>query len=330
MLKAIYSINGTITATENVLQVIEDCKKKTELAWIDIHLENHELTHDETLLLSEAFKFHEMSIEDCLFPQYYPKIEEFENYVFGAVHGIQLKPNYFQEFEDSIYELNFFVGKGFIVTVHTEELFFLETLYEKAKVRTQIEMKRFENLLYNIFNKVVSSYEFTLEKIDDKIESLEDDILEDPETENMQEILDTKKVIFAMRKIAESQQVAYVYFTRATNNLVAREYLVYFRDIYTQCARMNQAIVMRSQMVVSLIEVYMSSVTVRLTEVMKFLTIIATVLMPVLIVSGYYGMNVLFPEYAIFGQKGAWFFAVGLMIIAILAMLIYFRKKKWF
>ncbi|MDR3195618.1 MAG: magnesium transporter CorA family protein [Endomicrobium sp.] len=330
MLKAIYSVNGAITATENVLQVIEDCKQKTELVWIDIHLENHELTHDETLLLSEAFKFHEMSIEDCLFPQYYPKIEEFENYVFGAAHGIQLKPNYFQEFEDSIYELNFFIGKGFIITVHTEELFFLETLYEKAKARPQIEMKRFENLLYNIFNKVVSSYEFTLEKIDDKMEALEDDILEDPETENMEEILDIKKVIFAMRKIAESQQAVYVYFTRSTNNLVSREYLVYFRDIYTQCARMNQAIVMRSQMVVSLIEVYMSSVTVRLTEVMKFLTIIATVLMPVLIVSGYYGMNVIFPEYAVFGQKGTWFFAVGLMIVAIVAMLIYFRKRKWF
>jgi len=330
MLKAIYSVNGAITATENVLQVIKDCKQKPELVWIDIHLENHELTHDETLLLSEAFKFHEMSIEDCLFPQYYPKIEEFENYVFGAVHGIQLKPNYFQEFEDSIYELNFFIGKSFIITVHTEELFFLETLYEKAKARPQIEMKRFENLLYNIFNKVVSSYEFTLEKIDDKMEALEDDILEDPETENMEEILDTKKVIFAMRKIAESQQAVYVYFTRSTNNLVSREYLVYFRDIYTQCARMNQAIVMRSQMVVSLIEVYMSSVTVRLTEVMKFLTIIATVLMPVLIVSGYYGMNVIFPEYAMFGQKGTWFFAVGLMIVAIVVMLIYFRKRKWF
>ncbi|MDR3306685.1 MAG: magnesium transporter CorA family protein [Endomicrobium sp.] len=330
MLKAIYSINGAITATENVLQVIKDCKQKTGLVWIDIHLENHELTHDETSLLSEAFKFHEMSIEDCLFPQYYPKIEEFENYVFGAAHGIQLKPNYFQEFEDSIYELNFFIGKSFIITVHTEELFFLETLYEKAKARPQIEMKRFENLLYNIFNKMVSSYEFTLEKIDDKMEALEDDILEDPETENMEEILDTKKVIFAMRKIAESQQAVYVYFTRSTNNLVSREYLVYFRDIYTQCARMNQAIVMRSQMVVSLIEVYMSSVTVRLTEVMKFLTIIATVLMPVLIVSGYYGMNVIFPEYAMFGQKGTWFFAVGLMIVAIVVMLIYFRKRKWF
>ncbi|MDR3256322.1 MAG: magnesium transporter CorA family protein [Endomicrobium sp.] len=330
MIKAIYSTNGIITTEYGALKVAEDYKQKPDIIWIDIHLENHELKHEETLLLSESFKFHEMSIEDCLFPQYYPKMEEFENYVFGAVHGIQLKPNYFQEFEDSIYELNIFVGKGFVITVHIEELFFLETLFEKAKARPQVEMKSLENLLYNIFNKVVSSYEFTLEKIDGKMEELEDDILEEPETENMEEILDIKKVIFAMKKIAESQQAAYIYFTRANNNLISKEYLVYFRDIYTQCARMNQSIVVRSQMVVSLLEVYMSSVTVRLTEVMKFLTLIATILMPVLIISGYYGMNVAFPEHSIFGSKGSWFFAMGLMCVAIISMLIYFKKKKWF
>jgi magnesium transporter len=83
-------------------------------------------------------------------------------------------------------------------------------------------------------------------------------------------------------------------------------------------------------MVVSLLEVYMSSVTVRLTQVMKFLTIIATLLMPVLIVSGYFGMNVQFPEYKIFGESGTWYFALGIMVAAIAAMLIYFKKKKWF
>ncbi|MDR3071846.1 MAG: magnesium transporter CorA family protein [Endomicrobium sp.] len=330
MIKAIYSMNGTIINECDALKITRDFREKPDLMWIDIHLKNHELTHDETLLLSEAFGFHEMSIEDCFFPQYYPKIEEFDNYVFGAIHGIQLRPNYFQEFENSIYELNFFVGKGFIVTTHTEELFFLETLFEKAKARPQLEMKSIENILYNVFNKVVSSYGFTLEKIDDKMEALEDSVLENPETENMGEILDIKKVIFAIRKIAESQQVAYVYFTRGNNNLISREYLVYFRDVYTQCAKVNQAIIMRSQMIVSLIEVYMSSVTVRLTEVMKFLTVIATVLMPVLIVSGYYGMNVAFPEYLIFGKSGSWFFAVCIMVVTIIAMLVYFKKKKWF
>jgi magnesium transporter len=331
MIKAIYSINGAITDGYDALKIAEDCKKKPDLMWIDVHLENHELTHDEAALFSESFKFHEMSIEDCLFPQYYPKIEEFENYIFGAIHGIQLKPNHFQEFEDSIYELNFFVGKGFVVTAHTEELFFLENLFEKAKARPQVEMKNLENMLYNIFNKVVFSYEFTLEKIDDKVECLENNVLECPETENMEEILNIKKVVFAMRKIAELQQAVYVYFTRENSNLITREYLVYFRDIYTQCARMNQAVVMRSQMVVNLIEIYMSSVTVKLTEVMKFLTVLATVLMPVLIVSGYYGMNVVaFPEELVFGRMGCWFFAVSLMLVPATAMLIYFKKKKWF
>jgi len=330
MIKAIYSIGGAVAAEYNTIRILEAYEKKPDLIWIDVSLENRELSNEEMLLLSKSFKFHEMSIEDCLFPQYYPKVETFEDYVLGIVHGIQLKPNYFQEFEDSIYELNVFIGRDFVVTVHTEELFFLETIFEKAKARPQIEMRSLENLLYNIFNKVVASYEFTLEKIDDKMDDLEDNILEDPETQSMEEILDTKKVIFAMRKIAESQQVAYFYFTRASDNLISKEYLVYFRDIYTQCARINQAIVMRSQMVVSLLEVYMSSVTVRLTKVMKFLTVIATVLMPILIISGYYGMNVRFPEYSIFGEEGAWFFAVCLMVVAIIAMLVYFKRKKWF
>jgi len=330
MIKAICSRKGSITIESGALNVLESYGKKPDLIWVDVHLDNHELSHEEMLLLSGSFRFHEMSIEDCLFPQYYPKVEAFENYVFGAVHGIQLKPHYFQEFEDSIYELNVFIGKNFLVTVHMEELFFLETIFEKVKAKPRIEMKSLENLLYNIFDKVVSSYEFTLEKIDDKMEYLEDSILADPETENMEEILDIKKVIFALRKVAESQQTAYFYFTRTNDSLISKEYLVYFRDVYTHCARINKSIVMRSQMVVSLLEVYMSSVTVKLTEVMKFLTVIATILMPVLIISGYYGMNVKFPEYSIFGKEGSWFFALGLMLVAIMAMLVYFKKKKWF
>jgi magnesium transporter len=330
MIKAIYSKNGEKANVEyDSEKITELCLQKPKLIWIDIHLENHELNQDETSLLTDVFKFHEMSIEDCLFPQYFPKAEEFENYVLCAIHGIQLKPNYFRDFDDSIYELNLFIGKGFLITVHIEELFFLETLFEKAKSRSLIEFKSVEKILYNIFNKVITSYEFTLDKIDDKVEDLEDEILEDPETENMEEILDLKKTIFALRKIAESQQTAYFYFTRA-GNIIAKEYLVYFRDTYTQCIRINQSVVMRSQMVVGLLEVYMSNITVRLTEVMKFLTIIATLLMPVLIISGYFGMNVDFPEYRVFGHRGSWFFAVILMLIVIVVLFIYFKKRKWF
>jgi len=330
MIKAIYSLNGEFRTENDAAAIAEIVNKKPGIIWVDILLDNHELSHDETVLLTEAFKFHELSLEDCLFPQYYPRMEEFENYVFSSVHGIQLKPNYLQEFDESIYELNVFAGKGFVVTVHTEELFFIETIYEKAKARPQIELKNLANLMYNIFNKVVSSYEFTLEKIDDKMDVLEDAILEDPEKKHMEEILNIKKVILAIRKIAESQQMAYVYFTRSNNSIITKEYTAYFRDIFFQCARINQSVVIRSQMISGLLEVYMSSVTVKLNEAMKVLTIIATIVMPIFIISSYFGMNVTFPEYALFGEKGSWFFAVGLMIAAIISLIVYFKKKKWF
>jgi magnesium transporter len=330
MIKAVCSKNNQLVAGYDCKTISEIYQDSFDIMWVDIHLERHELLKAETELLADVFKFHEMSIEDCLFSQYYPKTEEFENYIFGAIHGIQLKPNYFQEFEDSIYELNFFIKKNLVVTVHSEDLFFVETLFERAKTRPLVDLKNVAVLLFNIFNKVVSSYEFTLEKIDDKIEDLEDKIIKDPETDDMEQIIDTKKVIFAMRKIAEAQQAAYIYFTRSGSDLVSKEFLVYFRDIYTQCARINQSIAMRSQMAVTLLEIYMSSITLRLTDVMKVLTIIATVLMPTLIVSGYYGMNVRFPELAVFGEKGIWFFAIGLMLVSVIVMIIYFIKKKWF
>jgi magnesium transporter len=325
MIKAIYPINGATMIEYDSLKITEDYKKKPDLIWIDIRLENHELTSNEVTLLSKLFNFHEMSIEDCLFPQYYPKIEEFENYVFVAAHGIQLKQNYFQEFEDSIYELDFFIGKGFIVTLHTEELFFLETLFERAKMKPQVEMKNLEYMLYNIFNKVVSSYDITLEKIDDKMEFLEDTVLKSPETKNMEEILDVKNIVFTMRKIAEAQQAIYVYFTRANNNLIAEDYLVYFRDIYMQSVKMSKAVTMRSQTVVSLIEIYMSSVTIRLTEIMKFLAILATIALPALIVTGIFGMNLGFTTDRTIGIG----FAAVPIVVCTIVLLVLFKRKRW-
>ncbi|GHT50175.1 magnesium transport protein CorA [Endomicrobiia bacterium] len=324
MIEAIYSINDVVTTECDAFRIAEDYKKNPGFMWVDIHLESLELTDNEMVLLFELFKFHEISIEDCLFPQRYSKIEEFENYVFIVMHGVQLESNYFKEFEDSVYELDIFVGKGFIVTVHTKGLFFLESLFARAKERYQVEMKSLEHMLYNIFDRIVLSYESTSDRIDNIMERLEDVVLKHPERENMEEILDLKKIIFAMRRTAELQQAAYIYFTRKNNSLISAEYLVYFRDIYTQYTRMSRAMVTRSQVVVSLIEIYMSSVTVKLTEIMKFLTVFATVLLPVVAVTGYYGMNVDIP-----GGHSGWNSAVGMMAAGIAGLLIYFKRKKW-
>jgi magnesium transporter len=224
MIKAIYVQNGDSAVETNIDHIPAILEKKPRLIWVDITIENNELSGEEIALLSECFKFHELSIEDCLFPQYHPKVEEFETYVFAAVHGIRLKAKDLSDFEDAIYELDLFIGKDFIVTVHTSELLVIDSLFEKAKLKPQVELKTLENLLYNIFQKVVTSFEFTMDKIGDHVDLIEDRVLENPSAELMTEIFALKKTLLNLRKITDPQQNVYTYFTREQTGIISRKF----------------------------------------------------------------------------------------------------------
>lgn len=330
MIKTIYLNNG-ICQQETVIENINKIYiNKPSLLWVDITLEKGDLSTDEIALLTDTFKFHELSVEDCLFPLYNPKVEEFDNYLFINTHGIRLKNMNMAEFDESMYELDIFLAKNLIVTAHTEELEFIDTLMHKAKVKPQIELKSMENLLYKILSTVVSNLEITMDKISDKIDILEDRVLEDPNPNIMEQILDLKKVLLSMRKIADPQKNVYSFFSRENNEYIRDSYSAYFRDITDQLNSLNKTINYNSQMISSLIAIYMSSVTLKLNETMKFLSIIATIFLPILIFASYYGMNVAFPEIKILGETGTWFFAIFLILASTFAIVIYMKKKKWF
>ena len=330
MIKAIYLNNGTCkqeTIIEKINKIYID---KPSLLWVDITLEKGDLSTDEIALLTDTFKFHELSVEDCLFPLYNPKVEEFDNYLFINTHGIILKNMNMAEFDESMYELDIFLAKNLIVTAHTEELEFIETLMHKAKVKPQIELKSMENLLYKILFTVVSNLELTMDKISDKIDILEDKVLKYPNPNIIEQILDLKKVLLSMRKITDPQKNVYSFFSRENNEYIRDSFSAYFRDITDQLNSLNKTINYNSQMISSLITIYMSSVTLKLNETMKFLSIIATIFLPILIFASYYGMNVAFPEMKIFGETGTWFLAIFLILASTFAIIIYMKKKKWF
>ncbi|MFC1501174.1 magnesium transporter CorA family protein [Elusimicrobiota bacterium] len=330
MIKAIYLKNGKGITETSIKKIPSIIKKKPELIWLDITVENNTLESDEITLLADIFKFHELSIEDCLFPQYHPKVEEFATYVFTAVHGIRTKAKDLSDFEESIYELDLFIGSGFVVTVHTGELLIVDSLFERAKLKPGVELKSLENLLYNILHKVVNGFENAMEKLSDRLDEIEDQVLENPTNELMQEIFTMKKVLLNLRKVSEPQQNVYTYFTRGSSEFISKKSKAYFRDIFFQFSRINQSISSNNQMISSLLEIYMSGVTLKLNEVIKFLTVIATILLPALLIASYYGMNVQFPEHAFFGNDKVWYFIIGLIVAATLTVFIYIKKKKWF
>ena len=330
MIRAIYLNNGICDYEFEVENISNIYKKGSALLWVDITLEKGDLSTDEIALLTDTFKFHELSVEDCLFPLYNPKVEEFDNYLFVSTHSIRLKRIDLSEFDEFVSEVDIFLAKNLIVTVHTEELEFIETLMQKAKLKPQVELKNIENLLYNILSKIVDNLERIMEKISDKIDLLEDKVLENPSPDLMEEILDLKKVLLSMRKISDPQKNVYSFFSRENNEYISSFYSAYFRDVADQLDRLNKTITYNSQMIGSLITVYMSSVTIKLNETMKFLSIIATIFLPVLIFASYYGMNVAFPEMMLFGQTGTWFFALFLIFVSTFGIFLYMKKKKWF
>jgi len=330
MIKSIYVNNGICQQEESIENINKIYSNNPSLLWVDITLEKGDLSTDEIALLTDTFKFHELSVEDCLFPLYNPKVEEFDNYLFVNTHGIRLKTMDLAEFDEYMYELDIFLSSNLIVTAHTEELEFLDTLMHKAMLKPQVELKSMETLLYKILSKVIDNLEHTMEKISDKIDLLEDKVLEDPHPDVMEQILDLKKVLLSMRKIADPQKNVYSFFSRENNEYIRDSYSAYFRDITDQLNSLNKTINYNSQMISSLIAIYMSSVTLKLNETMKFLSIIATIFLPVLIVASYYGMNVAFPEINILGQTGTWFLAIFLILAATFGIILYMKNKKWF
>lgn len=331
MIKAIYlkTLEGPAElVTENIAAIAE---QKPKFIWVDLAVQNQDLTNEEISILYDVFKFHELSIEDSLIPQYHPKVEEFENYIFTAIHGLAAKAKNLSDLENCVYEIDMFIGRDFLVTIHTEEHVFLETLFEKAKLKPQVELKSVENLVYNIFQKVVGSYEFTLEKINETVDKIEDKLLGDPSPELMQEIFELKKILLSMRKITEPQKNVYSYFTRETAGLISRKYTAYFRDIFFQYEHINQSIANFNQLIGSILEVYVSGVTLKLNEIIKFLTLIATTFLPALFITSYYGMNVVpFAEHRIFGNDNVWYFAVGSIVLSTIVTYLFMKRKKWF
>lgn len=331
MIRAIYARNGSVTADTDISKIIAAVEQKPRIAWLDITAEKHELSNEEIALLSDTFKFHELSIEDCLFPQYQPKIEEFENYLFTAVHGVKTKEKDFTDMEGKFFELDILVGKDFIVTVHTDEIPQLDLMFEKAKLKPQVELKTVEHLLYTIFDCVFSTYGYLTDKLNDKINTIEDRLLENPTKEVINEIFTLKKMLLSLRKVIEPQQNVYAHFTRENSGFISRKSTAYFRDILSDYKQLNQALEVYSQIISSIMEVYVSAITLKLNEIIKFLTIIATIFLPALLITSYYGMNVLpFAEHRILGDENVWYFAVSSMVVLTAITYIYMKKKKWF
>ena len=291
--------------------------KKNILTWIDITRP----TAEDFKHIKKAYNIHPLLIQNCLSNDETPRHVESPGYelivIAVLLDKISLKST----------SLNCMIGNNLIVTTHQVKLEGLEAL-KSNKERLKKAMQEGQDfLLHTIINPEIEHFEPAIEEIITELSKTEDKVLKDPDKEIINNIFTIKKKTYKLKKIATKQRELLGALSRQSP-FVTKKAAPYFRDSYDTMTQMDEQLASAAENILSLLEVHLTMNTKRTNEVMKVLTIIATIMMPLTLIASIYGMNFKFmPELY---WKYGYYAALAIMATIGLVMIIYFKRKKWF
>lgn len=307
-------------------QNVEDAfhfKGNNQVTWINVDGLNNTTEIEK---LGTHYGLHPLTLEDIVNTTHRPKIDEFDNYLF-----IILKMLYFKNGNEVVFEqVSIVVGEDYVLTFQEADGDIFGDLRERiSSGKGRVRSLGSDYLMYAIIDAVVDHYLTVIEAFGDKIEDIEDRVFEGNSDNNetattiqglKREVLKIRRSVFPLREVIS-------HLNKIEHHIIDEKTLNFLRDLYDHIIQVNESIEMYREMVWSLLDMYMSIISNKMNEVMKVLTIIATVFIPLTFIAGIYGMN--FDNMPELHYKYGYFILIGIMIFIFLMMLIYFRRKKW-
>lgn len=291
--------------------------------WVWVDLSNP--TTDEARVLSDVFKFHDLAIEDALSEIHHPKVESYGDYLYLILHGIDFRESehYFRT-----QDIDFFLGEQFLVTVHPGSSRTLEKMRDVCLRHERALGEGPVALLHRIVDAMVDNYRPEIEKLNERMDQLESEIFERPNPRMSKKILDFKADVSSLRRVVLPQRDAVARLGRREFPIISEQMAYRFRDVHDHLVRLVDEALFFQDRVTSLLDAHLSLVSNQLNAVMKVLTIIATIFMPLTVLTGMWGMNVPLPDFP--GGDALQFWWVSAMMATLIAgMLWYFRKQRW-
>jgi magnesium transporter len=289
--------------------------------WVDLVAP----TPEEGRILSDVFHFHELSVEDALSDLHHPKLEMYEGYLYLILHGIDFEAS---QHRFATHDTDFFLGPNYLVTVHDGSRRSIEAVRGQCTRNQQILGEGPAALLHRIVDSMVDHYRPEVDKLEERIDELEEQVFESPGPQILKTLLDLKRDVASLRRVTLPQRDALGRLGRREFDLIDEKVAYRFRDVYDHLVRLADQATALQDRITSLLEAHLSNVSNQLNGVMKVLTIISTIFMPLTVLTGMYGMNVDLPHLP--GGEAAQFWWIGgVMLLVCLAMLGFFRKKGW-
>ncbi|MGI8836507.1 MAG: magnesium/cobalt transporter CorA [Pyrinomonadaceae bacterium] len=274
--------------------------------------------------LAEEFGFHHLSIEDCQNAHQRPKVEEYTGYYFIVLYEAELAgPNDRLELR----ELNIFLGKNYLVTVHSRPIRAIATAARLWHEWTDRAEQGSGLLAYLLIDAIVDDYLPLLDIISERMDDLEDSIFGEWRAEVIEDIFSIKKKLLYLRRSITPLRDVFNTMLRREQPIFPRETHVYFQDVFDHLIRVADTIDSLRDMLSSTMDAYLSVSGNRMNKIMKRLTSISTILMSVTLVAGIYGMNFVFmPELR---WRFGYVYALLSMVVVGLALYVYLKKVKW-
>jgi magnesium transporter len=289
--------------------------------WVDLSAP----TPDEAKVLTDVFHFHELAIEDALAEIHHPKVESYGDYLYMILHGIDFKA---REHAFSTQEVDFFLGPQYLVTFHNGSSRSILRITEICMRNDRVLGEGPTALLYRIVDTMVDNYRPEVDKLADRLDGLEKEVFQRPRQTLVRRILDFKRDIASLRRVVMPERDAVGRLARREFPQISEQMAYRFRDVHDHLVRLSDESVYFQDRVTSLLEAHLSNVSNQLNGVMKVLTIISTIFMPMTVLTGLYGMNVdlfVFPG----GHALQFWWVVGIMAAVSISMLLFFRSKDW-
>lgn len=301
-------------AVENIASSLKD---KRCVIWIDIYAPSKE----DVDFLGKTFGFHKVALDDCITDDHRSKIEDYDSYFFMAIHAFESEVNL-----QNTYELNVFVGQNFIVTVHRDKLMCIQRARDKIIQRESLK-KGPDYALHVILDFIIDNYFKIIESVDFRLDVLETQLFSNPDQKILASMFTLKKDILHLRKTIYPQREIYNTLVRGDFKQIKPQTFPYIKDAYNEVIRLIDVLEVHRDMISTLLESYLSIVSNRLNEVMKILTVITTMIMPLTLITGIYGMNFQYmPELS---WKYGYPFALLLILVLSLSMYSFVKRKKW-
>lgn len=327
MIRSFYcSPDGKIQTDLQIDQFGSLARQAGGLLWVDFQAT---APSEDEPIMRQQFGFHPLAIDDALQESHVPKLDDWDDYLYIVLHAIVFDAS--QNPDLSTQEVDIFLGKNYIVTHHDQPVNAIDRTWSLLPRDERRIKNGVDHLLYRMIDEIVTSYMPVVDQLDEVIDTAEDEIFDRPTPQMLERIFAIKRAVLHLRRIIGPQREVLNKLARDEFKVVDAHERVYFRDIYDHLVRLYDLTESIRDLVSGALDTYLSVINNRMNDIMKTLTVITTLFMPISFIASFFGMNFFQPvaNLATWTRYGSFLLTLLVLISIPSGMFLWIRRRGW-